>query len=156
VNKNQRMAFPRRDRFAIVALLILLLANLAISNRAHTHEITAHATAIHAMADASLYAGHAVLATSMAADPQNAQVIGKAAGAWLPAGQDLAALIGLEKANMLTNVRYSAAAGELSITYAITSTVLGLLSFALCAYLALRVLMPQRRPVPADSEAAHE
>lgn len=156
MNNKLPAVFSRFDRFALIALLVLLLANLAVSNRAHTHEVTAHMTAIHAMADASLYAGHAVLATSMTADPQNAAIVGHAAGAWLPAGQDLATLIGVEKANMLANTRYSAAAGELSVVYAITSTVLGLLSCALCAYLTVRVLLPQKRASLSDVEARHE
>lgn len=146
----------RNMRIALIALLVLLLANVAVSNRAHTHEVTAHMTAIHAMADASLYAGHAVLATSMRADPQNAAAIGRAAGAWLPVGQDLTTLVGIEKANMVANTRYSAAAGELSVIYAIASTVLGLLSCALCAYLIVRVFLQKKHGASADGEAAHE
>jgi len=146
----------RNMRVALIALLVLLLANVAVSNRAHTHEVTAHMTAIHAMADASLYAGHAVLATSMRADPQNAATIGRAAGAWLPVGQDLKTLVGIEKANMMANTRYSAAAGELSVTYAIASTVLGLLSCALCAFLIVRLLLPQKRDASVASELTHE
>ncbi|KKB60892.1 hypothetical protein WM40_26515 [Robbsia andropogonis] len=139
-----------------MALLVVLLVNLFVSNRAHQHEMTAHVTAIHAMADASLYAGHAVLGTSLAADPQNAESIAKAAGAWLPSGQDLQALVGVEKANMITNLRFSAAAGKLSIAYAIASTVLELFAVALCAYLALRVLLPQKRNAITDGGHGHE
>ncbi|WP_429500806.1 hypothetical protein ACQUFY_27040 (plasmid) [Robbsia andropogonis] len=157
MNKSSIKAIAfRRERFVIVALLAVLLVNLFVSNRAHQHEITAHATAIHAMADASLYAGHAVLGTSLAADPQNAQSIAKAAGAWLPSGQDLQALVGVEKENMIANLRFSAAAGKLSIAYAIASTVLELLAVALCAYLALRVLLPQKRDANTEAVPGHE